>query len=379
MGSKLNLLKFPVNLFITFLLINTVATAQLYNAGGTINIVNGGSVVCIGNAANASGTIINNGKLEVQGSFSNRGTYNSTNNEDSLLLTGAGSVTLNSGSATIYNLHVNKISDGEVTLAASTTIGSSFDLLAGAFSTDPVNSYELIAPVSAIFTFSSASHITGKVRRTNWVNGSKVIFHQLGMSITTAGGTAPAALLVNMVPGGVPALSERAVTRYFYFSPAGGSNYTADITFPYSATELNMNTEANLAPWHFAPSKKWNAKLTGNVINTVFHYITSTGIDAGIFANSEWKLADVALGLGSLFVYPVPARNTMKIGYTAEKNSKAAIKLLDVSGKVYQTLHKDMLKGFNKLSLNIAGLSSGQYIVRVEEGNTVQTKVVLID
>ncbi len=376
---KINLLlKFPVSLFI-FLLISTAATAQLYNDSGTIRIMNGGYIVCTGNVTNASGTITNDGKLEVQGNFSNRAAYNSIDNNDSLLLTGAGNVTLNSASAILNNLLVNKISGGRVTLKANTTIGRRFDLLAGDFSTDPAYSNELIAPASATFTFGTGTQITGKVRRTNWANGSKIIFHQADLAVTTTGGTAPANVLVNMVPDRDPTLSERAVKRYFYFRPAGGSNYFADITFPYRSAELNTNIEANLVPWYHASSNKWNAKLNNNANNTALHYVASTGIQANIFENSEWKLADVALGLGSLFVYPVPARNTMNIGYTSEKNSKASIKLLDAAGKLYKVMQKDILKGFNKLSLNIASLSPGQYILRVEEGNAVQTKAVLID
>ncbi|MEJ7685244.1 MAG: T9SS type A sorting domain-containing protein [Segetibacter sp.] len=354
-------------------------TAQLYNDSGTIRIMNGSSMVCIGNVTNASGTITNDGKLEVLGSFRNGAAYHSGDNDDSLLLTGTGNVTLNSGLAILNNLLVNKTLGGRVTLTANTTIGRRFDLLAGGFSTDPAYPYELIAPASTTFAFGTGTQITGKVRRTDWFNGNKIIFHQADMAVTTTNGIAPDNLLVNMVPDGNPTLSEKAVKRYFYFSPAGGSNYTADITFPYSSAELNTNTEANLVPWYHASYNKWNAKLNSNTNNTALHYITSTGIDAGIFANSEWKLADVALGLGSLFVYPIPAKNTMNIGYTVEKPGKATIRLLDVSGKVHKVLRKDILKGFNKFSLNITGLSIGQYILRVEEGNTVQTKVVLID
>ena len=377
MPSKCLRLIFRVKPLLIFLFITGSATAQLYNDSGTIRIMDGSSMTCLGNVINASGTITNDGKLEIQGSFLNSSAYNSTQNEDSLLLTGAENVTLNSSHAMLNNLLVNKI-NAAVTLTANAAVGGHFDLLAGGFSTDPAKSYELVAPAAAAFTFGAGTQITGKVRRTNWVNGSKIVFHHPDMTVITTGGSAPAELLVNMIPEKNPTLAEKAVKRYFYFSPSGGSNYTADITFPYNAAELNTNTESNLVPWHYGQTK-WNVKLNDNAVNTASHYVTSRGVAAGIFANSEWKLADVALGLGSLFVYPVPARGSMNISYTAERNGKAAIELLDVSGKVHKVAEKDMLKGFNKLSVNISGLSTGQYILKVEEGNAVQTKVVLIN
>ncbi len=381
MSFKFFLLKFPVSLLFIFVLMSTAATAQLYNDSGTIRIMNGGSIVCIGNFTNASGTITNDGKLEVQGSFNNSDIYNATAKEDSLLLTGTGTVTLNSGSATLNNLQVNKTSGGVVTLTANATVGAGFNLIAGGFSTDPVNSYELIAPVSATFLFGKDTHIRGKVRRTGWVNGRAVIFHQADMSVTTTGGMAPISLLVKMVPGDGPTVSEKAVKRYFYFSPEGGSNYLADISFPYNSAELNTNTEANLVPWYYASYNNWNEKITGNTNNTTYHHVIANGIKASVFANREWKLGEFEYDSKKrdLFVYPIPAKNTMNIVLVAERNNKATIKLLDASGKVCKRLRNEVLKGLNKISLNITGLSSGQYILEVDEGNAVQTKAVLIN
>lgn len=374
-------LKFPGNLFIVFLLKATVSTAQLYNAHGTIRIMNGSSVVCMGNFTNVSGTITNDGKLEVKGNFSNKNIYNSIAKEDSLSLTGDGSVTLYSGSAILNNLLVSKTNGGGVTLTANATIGKNFDLHAGNFSTDPQKPFELAAPASAGFTFGTGTQVTGKVRRTNWVNGTAVVFHQPDMRVTTAGGIAPANLLINMLPDSDPASSGPQVKRYFYFSPVGGNNYTADITFPYSPEELNSNNEANLIAWYNDPLNNWSQKLTGNTINTESHYLVSAGIKAGILANREWKLAEMEYDSKNpnLFVYPIPAKNTMNVLLTADKNKKATLQLSDISGKVCLILQKDIQKGVNKLSLNITQLSAGQYILKVKEDNVIQTKVVLID
>lgn len=374
------LLKFRLNVFFIFLLKSSVSTAQLFNDTGTLRIMSGSSVVCLRNFMNR-GTITNEGKLEVQGNFSNDNIYNSTGQKDSLLLTGSGNITLNTGASSVSNLLVNKINGGGVTLTAKTTIGVMFNLLGGSFSTDPRKPYELIAPASAVFTFTPGAEITGKIRRTEWVNGKFIIFNQAGMAVKTTGGTAPASLLVNMLPGKEPTASENEVKRYFYFDPVGGNGYTADITFPYSPNELNTNTETDLVAWYYDEYNKWKQKLTGNTINTRSHYLTSAGIKAQNLENHEWKIAEVKFENKneSLFVYPIPAKGTLNILLIAEANKKVKIELIDVAGKADKALQKDIQKGINKIAIDIATLSSGQYILKVEEGNTIQTKVVLIN
>ena len=253
-----------VSLTVMFVMASAATTAQVYNDSGTIRVMNGSSLVSLGNFTNEFGTVTNDGKIEVQGNFTNKRIYNSVNNQDSLLLSGQRTVTLLTGAVPINNLAVNKTDGGGVTLIATTTINSSLSLLKGSFSTNPEKAYELIAPASAAFTFGPGTEIAGKVRRTNLLNGIPVIFNQANMSVTIKGGVPPATLLVNMVPGANPTLSGREVKRYFRFSPTGGTNYTADITFPYNIAELNSNSEANLVGWYNDGTGNWKQKLTGN-------------------------------------------------------------------------------------------------------------------
>ncbi|MDB5250633.1 MAG: hypothetical protein JWQ40_5027 [Segetibacter sp.] len=278
------------NFLIAFLFVSASVNAQLTLAGGTIRISDGASIVCNGSVTNTSGTIINDGKLETHGSFINHGTYNSTANGDSLLLTDTGTVQLSTGSSFVNNLLVNKTNGGSVTLAGITTVKNKFDFIAGRFSTDPLTAYEFTAPASATFSFAAGTEIVGKVRRTAWINETSVMFNQPNMKLTTHGGTAPTAILVSMIPNGNPSATEREVSRSFSVNATGGTGNTADITFPYKNTELNSNTENNLIPWFYS-SNEWVAKMTGNTITATSDFITTTGIDIANL-NKEWKLAD---------------------------------------------------------------------------------------
>jgi hypothetical protein len=264
-------------------------------SGATFSIEPGARVAVQGDFSNASGTFTNNGTLEVQGNFFNSGTYSSTSNDDSLLLTGAGAVTLNTGAASLYYLQINKTTGGGVTLSANTTVNNKFHFLAGTFSTDPANTYEVIAPFAATFSFAEGTEIIGKVRRNGWVNGTEKMFSSPNMKIVTASGTPPSSILVNMVPNGDPTGTEREVKRTFMFTPTGGADYTADVTFPYKADEIsvapNVNAEANLIPWYFTASE-WIANPTSGTVNATSDFVTTTGIPAATFAGNPWKLAD---------------------------------------------------------------------------------------
>ncbi|MCW3110544.1 MAG: hypothetical protein JWQ09_5050 [Segetibacter sp.] len=239
-------------------------------------VINGGSI-----------TIGDNAFITVQGDF--------TSNTDILgtgkiIMNGTSAQQMNMNGFTVPNLEIN--STGGVTLAGNAKIGNTFNFVAGSFSTNPLTAFELIAPATATFSFAPSTEMSGKIRRTGWINETPITFNQGNVILTTHGGTPPTEIQVNMVPGGDPTGPEREVKRSFSFIPTGGAGYTVDMTLHYnSSTELNNNIENNLVPWVYT-SNEWNAKFTGNTLNAASDFITTTGIDVANFANKEWKLAD---------------------------------------------------------------------------------------
>jgi len=282
--------------FIANLFISQIAISQLVNNGGTIVVQSGASIFCTGNFTNNGGTFTNNGRLEVQGNFVNSGTYNSTTDDDSLIMSGSGNTVLNLGSATLRFLTINKASHSDLmTLASSITVANKLDYLSGTLSTDYLlnPSFAVNAPSSAVFNFAPGREIVGNVRRTGWSNGSTVVFNGANMQLSTNGGTSPTDMMVTMLPGafgGDPSQNEREVKRRFLFTPSGGSGYTADVRFPYQAGELNSNVEGNLVPWNLI-SSEWNARLTPVNRDAGADWLSTTGISATLLAQ-EWKLAD---------------------------------------------------------------------------------------
>ena len=273
-----------------------MAYCQLYNNGASITIQSGGYMMIAGNLQNASGTITNDGKIEVQGNFINSGTYTSTGNEDSLLMTGSGQDTLTAGGSIINYLTINKTTSGDnVRLGGTATVNTKLDFLSGGLSTDPIlnPSFTLTSPITAVYNFSAGNEIVGSVKRTGWTNGTAFVFNQPNMLVTTNGGTSPTDLTVTMIPetsGGDPTQNERELKRKFLFAQTAGTGFTADVRFPYASSELNTNTEANIVPWELI-SSEWNARLTPVTRDVVNHFVSTTGIPAADMA-LEWKLAD---------------------------------------------------------------------------------------
>ncbi|HEY5407571.1 MAG TPA: hypothetical protein VIJ92_10790, partial [Ginsengibacter sp.] len=251
--------KLLLSLFSVFC--SMIVYCQLYNNGATITVQNGGYLMIAGNLQNASGTITNDGKLEVQGNFINAATYNSTGNEDSLIMSGTGIDTLTMGSSVINNLTINKTTSSDIIrLGSSATVNTKLDYLSGVFTTDPIlnPAFILTSPVAAVYNFAAGKEIIGVVKRTGWNNGTARVFNQPNMQVTTNGGTAPTSFTVTMIPqsgGGDPTQTEREVKRKFLFSQTGGSGFTSDINYPYATSELNTNVEANIVPWELNSSE----------------------------------------------------------------------------------------------------------------------------
>jgi len=283
-------------LFAALLLAQASVKAQLVNNGGTIRIESGGQIKCGGSLTNATGSINNDGRIEVQGNFTNAGTYFSSGNKDLLVMWGSGNSIINPGTASFHQLAINKATSNDfVTLGGSVVVNAKLDYLSGLLTTDNANnpSHQLIAPSSAVFNLAPGQEIIGTVKRTGWTNGSSVLFNSSQMQVATVGGTAPTDVTVTMLPaafGGDPSQAEREVKRKFLLAQSGGNGFTADVRFPYNAAELNNNVETNLAPWYLNASE-WNAVLETSSRDLANKSVAVTGIRAASFTQ-EWKLAD---------------------------------------------------------------------------------------
>ena len=86
---------------------------------------------------------------------------------------------------------------------------------------------------------------------------------------------------------------------------------------------------------------------------------------------------DLSSSLG-LQVYPNPVLNTAKIRYTLSEMSQVSATLLSLEGRVVKSLaYETQFAGEHTIPIDLNGLSSGAYLLRLSAGNNLQTISVI--
>ncbi len=80
----------------------------------------------------------------------------------------------------------------------------------------------------------------------------------------------------------------------------------------------------------------------------------------------------------SLRVFPVPASDQLTLTYRAAGQGNVAISLADARAGARLSLVKPVARGENYIRVNVAALPGGLYLLRLRDGNKVQTRKVII-
>ncbi len=85
--------------------------------------------------------------------------------------------------------------------------------------------------------------------------------------------------------------------------------------------------------------------------------------------------------LKSISISPNPAKSFVSIDYSLTKSSKLSISILDVTGKLIDTIEseKELEVGNHNKRYNIESLSSGIYFIRFKTDNGLETKKLIVD
>ena len=73
--------------------------------------------------------------------------------------------------------------------------------------------------------------------------------------------------------------------------------------------------------------------------------------------------------LSSLMIYPNPAKDLLNIQFTSKGNSKAALQVTDLTGKVLQISATRINTGQTIIPLNVAHLPAGIYLLKILSGD----------
>ena len=80
----------------------------------------------------------------------------------------------------------------------------------------------------------------------------------------------------------------------------------------------------------------------------------------------------------SLKVFPNPARSSVNVVVSLQENASVNYSLIDVSGKVIRNGNWKLATGVNTIALDVMSLRGGVYILKVEDGKSVQSQKIIV-
>lgn len=73
----------------------------------------------------------------------------------------------------------------------------------------------------------------------------------------------------------------------------------------------------------------------------------------------------------AVIVYPNPTRGDLFVDISSSTNTHATIKVIDLTGKTIKTIQTDLVEGLNKVTVNIAELATGMYLIKVADSKAL--------
>ncbi len=236
-------------------LLVTLAHAQtlLYNDGAMIKVQAGAVLYVEGGIQNtATGTIDNDGTIELKGNFLNAGTWEPTE-PNTLKFSGDANATVTSGPAMFQNVVVQKGNNFNVTLVDHMTVNTNLDFnAAGSTRLATANGANLkIGPVGTVTGYDSDEYVatdgTGVMEKAVTANGT--FFFPIGdltnyspLSSTYTGSAYAAATIQtranDLTHPNKPSDATDYISRYWDVDAAGITGYTNSLTGTYVPADL---------------------------------------------------------------------------------------------------------------------------------------------
>jgi hypothetical protein len=243
--------------------------------------------------------------------------------------------------ATVSCTPIATFSGGALTVAVTTTDDA--NLVNGALATSVTPAIETNNGIMVhVFTDYWANEISWKIKDAN--------------GATVPGTTSPA--LVNNQQ------------QNFGYQLAGTGCYTFSITDGYGDGILNGQTQAGLA----------NGAL---LVEDSYGTVIMNNIDYGFGKNVLFKATQDVAGVkenaapGELLVYPNPATDNLTVAFDAQ-DGDYAVSLVDLQGRVVVSNNYANLSGAQTISVPVANVAKGNYLVKVSSNGTSTVKSVVI-
>ena len=123
----------------------------------------------------------------------------------------------------------------------------------------------------------------------------------------------------------------------------------------------NSNTEKTYIFSHNQPAKGYN-----------YYRIKMVDIDGRFTYSPVRRLQN--LGVNEISSYPNPVKGNMQVAINAEKNDVATIKIIDMNGRTVYAKVYNVAEGENNFTVNVAGFTAGNYVLKVQLSSDVVVK-----
>lgn len=249
------------------------------------------------------------------------------------------------------------------------------------------------------------------IKWKNWLNNSPIAIIPHGTSSVSSTWFKPTTNACKMEIFNVPFCNvcKENIIENFHLLANPIVNYTpANATTINSLSQLiDFNLTELIKPIPNTLSIKW--QLDGNVFNTNLetyqinqtnltngmHTLTATVVDETPFVKTNnhatihfntvtWTIQKNSLGVSTnaesnqigISVYPNPSIDKLNIEINLEKSSNLSIELVDLNGKIIQTIpNKEVSEGKNSYSFDVSKLSTGSYIIALKINGANYSKV----
>jgi hypothetical protein len=83
------------------------------------------------------------------------------------------------------------------------------------------------------------------------------------------------------------------------------------------------------------------------------------------------EVPGTASNVSDFNIYPNPTSDVFNVEISTELNTQVAVNITDLSGRVVKNGVFGVTKGTNKHTMNVADLSSGNYLIKITDGKTL--------
>lgn len=269
----------------------------LYNDGAMLKIEAGATLLVEGGVQNtATGTIDNDGTLEVQGNFINAGTWENSQ-ANTLKFTGPAAANITPGSAVFHNVVMQKEAGVNMTLLGNMTVNNNLDFNATGANRLVLGNFNLIMGNNATVSGADGDEYvattgTGFMQKNVSTNGSFTfpvgdIANYSPLASTYSGSAYSSANIKTRVNDAVhpniPGEAESHVSRFWDIESSGITGYSNTLTGTYVDADIvgteNLIKGASYSgtTWSYvdAANSPTSNTITGTVANPIADFTGS--------------------------------------------------------------------------------------------------------